>query len=437
MRLAVALLLALPAAARANPIDAFGFGARTPAMGGAGTAASREVDANYYNPGALAVGDAIRIDVGYQLALPHLSLNGGDQHVDSSRGLTAGIDVPGDIGPLHVAFSVGVHLPDERLTRTRTLPSARPRWMYYDNRPQRFFLASNVAVQIGRSFFVGGGVSYMSRTQGAIDLTGRVGFPVSADSDLALDIDVKLRAIRYPQFGALWRARPWLDVGVTYRGGFVLEIDQQFAIHGDLGPAGHPVVDDAFFQLHAIALDLFQPQQVAAGFAARVVPRLLVSGDLTWQRWSEFENPAARITFEYDLKQFNNLVNLPVGLPLEKAYFHDTWVPRLGLELTAMDRPGSALLVRAGYAFEPSPAPEQRGETNFVDNDKHTLSAGLGLEVRGLGKLLTRPFDLDLYVSGSLLPERTHRKLSLIDPVGDYQSKGSVLSGGVASRWRF
>jgi hypothetical protein len=272
--------LAAPHVARANPMDAFGWGARAPAMGGAATAAAREGAANYYNPAALAVGDDVRLDLGYQLAVPRLELNGGDQRVDSSRGLDAGIAVPGDIGPVHVAIGVGVHLPDERLVRTRTLPSSRPRWMYYDNRPQRFFLSTNVAIQIADTLFIGGGVSYMSRTEGAIDLDGRLGFPVASDSDLALEIDVKLRAVRYPQAGLLWRARPWLDLGVTYRGGFVLEIDQAFTISGDLGPAGSPVIDDAFFHLHSVALDLFQPLQIATGFALRAAPALTVTGDV-------------------------------------------------------------------------------------------------------------------------------------------------------------
>jgi hypothetical protein len=309
--------------------------------------------------------------------------------------------------------------------------------MYYDNRPQRFFLTSNVAVQIGRSLFLGGGVSYMSRTQGAIDLEGRVGFPVAADSDLSLEIDVRLEAIRYPEAGLLWRATPWLDLGLTYRGGFVLQLDQAFAIRGDLGAAGRPIVSDAFFQLHAVALDLFQPTQVAGGFAARLLSWLTLTGDVVYQRWSAFENPAAHIEISYDLKQFNDLVQLPLMTPLEKPYFHDTFVPRVGLEIAALRSRRAVLLVRGGYAYESSPAPEQRGETNFVDNDKHTVTGGIGVEVLGLGHVLPRPFDIDLYLGASFLPERRHRKLSLLDPVGDYASRGAVFSGGVATRWRF
>jgi long-chain fatty acid transport protein len=431
------LVLLAAGTAHANPMDMFGFGARAPAMGGAATAAVDGAGATYYNPGALAAGDEIRIDLGYQAALPKLSINGGDQGVDSSRGLTAGLLVPGDLGPLHLAFGLAVHLPDEHVLRTRTMPSGRPRWVYYDNRPQRFYLAACIGLQILPNLWIGGGLTEMSRTKGTIDLNGRVGFPSSEDSTLDLSIDVSLAAERYVAAGILWRPLPWLDVGAAYRGGFVLAIDQGFAIHGNLGPANMPVVRDAFLSLQSLSLDLFQPEQVAVGMAARLTPRLLVSADAQYQRWSTFENPASVIEIQYDFRDFNNQVKIPGPVPLEPAYFHDTIGLRGGVEITAASDHGTTWLVRAGYAFDPSPAPEQRGETNFVDNDKHTLSLGLGLTLPGLGAIVPRPLDIDLYFAGTLLPERVHRKLSLIDPVGDYESQGYVLSGGVATRWRF
>jgi long-chain fatty acid transport protein len=433
LRGGLAILVLLGGAARANPVDAFGFGARSPAMGGAATAGVDGAAANYYNPAALASEEDIRIDVGYQVARPSLSINGGSQSVDASRALIAGLVMPGQIGPLHLAFGAALHLPDEQLLRTRTYPSGQPRWIYYDNRPQRFFLASCVALRLGDSLELGGGISYMSRTHGTIELDGRVGYPNSDDSDLNLNIDVSLISVRYPTAGVLWRPAPWLEVGATYRGAFVLELDQGFAIHGDLGPADHAVVKDASLSLQSISLDLFQPLQLAFGFAARLVPGLLVTGDVTFQRWSTFDNPASKIVIQYDFKNFNNLVVIPAQAPLEPPYFHDIVVPRLGIEWNALPW----LFLRAGYAYEPSPAPEQRGETNFVDNDKHTFSGGVGFTIPSLGAVVPRPLDVDLFLAGTVLPDRQHRKLSAVDPVGDYVSSGSVLSGGLATRWRF
>jgi long-chain fatty acid transport protein len=431
------LLLLLCVPVHANPVDAFGFGARGPAMAGAQTAATNDGGANYYNPAALAIGDEIRIDLGYQLAKPYLRIGGGDQAVDSSRGLAISLTAPGDIGPIHVAVGLAVFLPDERITRTRTLPSGRTRWALYDNRPQRLFLASNLSLRIGDDVYIGGGIAYLSRTQGSIDLEGLIGFPDPSVSNLTLDIDVALKTVRYPQAGILWRARPWLLVGAAFRGGFVLELDQGFRIHGDLGPPGFPVVRDGFFELHSLSFDLFQPEQWAMGFALQLTPRLLIAGDLTWQRWSAYENPAARIVITYDLKQLNDLVSITTGPPLEKAYFHDIFVPRIGVEWLAADSLHSEWRLRAGYAFEPSPAPEQRGELNAVDNDKHTFTAGLGVSLRDLTQVLPHPFDVDVYVGATYLPARAHRKLSPTDPVGDYVSEGLVLMAGVGTRWAF
>ena len=64
----------------------YGFGARGPAMANAQVAAASDGSAVYYNPALLATFDEIRMDVGYQVALPYLALNGIDNDVDSSHG---------------------------------------------------------------------------------------------------------------------------------------------------------------------------------------------------------------------------------------------------------------------------------------------------------------------------------------------------------------
>jgi len=257
--------------------------------------------------------------------------------------------------------------------------------------------------------------------------------PVSA---VASDVD--LRTVRDPQAGVLLRAQPWLDVGLSFRGEFVLELDQQFSVKGDVGPAGgEPIVEDGFLSLHSVALDLFQPQQWSAGFAARLSPRWLVVGDVTWQRWSRFDNPSAKINLELDLKDFDDLVDIPPARPLPLAHFHDVLVPRVGVEWRAARTRHTTWEVRAGYAWEPTPAPPQQGESNFVDNNKHTFSAGLGVGVAKVTQVLPRPFEIDLYGAVTWLPAREHEKLAATDPVGDYVSKGVVVQLGLGSRWHF
>ena len=435
-RLAVALAaaaLAAPQVARANPADAYGFGARAQSMAGAQVASADGASAAYYNPALLAASPDIRIDVGYQLAVPRLTVDGHDTGVVASRGLALGLAVPGQLLGARLAVGAGLFLPDQHITRTRTLASAQPRFALYDNRPQRLFLAANLAVRLPRGVYLGAGIAYMSSTQGTVALDGVVGFPDPNVSQLQLAIDVDLKTIRYPQAGAAWEALPWLTLGASYRGGFRLDIDQTFDITGDVGtPGATPVVPDGSLHLRSRAQDLFQPAQATVGAAARLTPRWMVAFDLGWHRWSVFENPAAKIDLGLDLGPFQDLVDIPPQEPLPAPHYHDIAVPRVGVEHTRGDTRW-----RAGYRYEPSPAPPQRGATNFIDNDKHTLALGAGIDKLGLGGIILKPISFDVALDVTWLPARDHHKILAADPIGDYRSTGVIVAGSVMSRWRF
>jgi long-chain fatty acid transport protein len=436
--LLAALGVAAPAVAHANPADVIGFGARGAAMGGAHAAAVDDGTAAYYNPARLATFDDIRIDVGYQLGAPTMTVDDEDLDVDWTRGMNISLVMPGKVADKRVAIGVGLFLPDQHLTRTRSLPSPKPRFSLYDNRPQRLFLSADIAVEPFEGFTIGGGLAYLSSTHGTVNLRGLVGFPRPEESDLQLAIDVDLKTVRYIHAGVAWEATPWLDLALSYRGGFVLIVDQAFRIDGDVGlPDTPPVVDDGFLFLHSVGKDLFQPEEITAGLAAQVTPRTLVAFDLAWHRWSKFGNPAATIEIDLDIGTFNDFVDLPPELPLPDPHFHDIVVPRLGVEHLVADSPQRALRVRGGYAYEPSPAPEQFGETNLIDNDKHHVSLGAGLDLPHLGAVIPRPVSFDLFVMTTLLERRAHEKLSPVDAIGDYNSDGHVIAGGVTSRWRF
>nr|MBA2542961.1 hypothetical protein [Deltaproteobacteria bacterium] len=258
--------------------------------------------------------------------------------------------------------------------------------------------------------------------------------PAVSDLDLAIDVDVK--TIRYPHAGIAWRASPRLVLGASYRGGFRLVIDQTVKVRGDLGSPDTIVVEDGRLDLRSISEDLFQPAQLTVGGAFAATKALLVELDVTYQRWKVFDNPTARIEIELDIKQFNDLVMIPPPRTLENPNLRDIVVPRLGVEWQGA--PGKrAWTARGGYVFEFAVAPEQRGESNFIDNHKHTLALGGGLTWASLGKVIARPFSLDGFVSFTYLQPRDHHKLSPVDPVGDYTAGGHAIAAGITSRWRF
>jgi long-chain fatty acid transport protein len=419
-------------------MDAFGYGSRATAMGGAATAASEDSSANYYNPAGLVRGRDLRIDLGYRYAQPILRMNGRDLGVDASRGFLIGIVAPGAIGPFRFAFGASLWLPDQRLTRVRSLPFDQPRFILFDNRPQRLYLAANLAIQIIPGLYIGGGLTFMSRTLGQLFLKGDVAVSDPDASALVTKIDVDLVAVRYPQAGLLWEATRWLTIGISYRHSFVLELDQQFRIDGNVGNPGlPPVVENGYFAARSVSTDLFQPWQLTVGGALRLRRDILLTTDLTYARWSELPVPAANLTLGLDIGSFNDRVMLPAPRSYPASGFHDIVIPRAGVEWRAWQRPKMALDVRGGYSYEPTPVPEQIGESNFGDSDKHTFSLGAGLELSQITAILPRPLAIDAHFALTYLTARANRKVDPLDHVGDFVADGVVVQIGLMLRSRF
>jgi long-chain fatty acid transport protein len=321
----------------------------------------------------------------------------------------------------------------------RSLPYAQPRFVEFDNRLQRLLLSANLAIQIVPGLYIGGGLTFMSRTLGELFLKGSVAVSDPDSSSLTTNIDVDLKAVRYPQAGILWQATRNLSFGVTYRGKFVLDLQQGFKINGSIGDPGlPPVVQAGFLQAQTESMDLFQPWQLTFGMSARLWRRLLVAFDLTYAAWSDFPTPASNVDLTLDIGPvFTPKIMLPPPRTYPEPGFHDIVIPRLGVEWRARENQRLSVDVRGGYSYEPTPVPGQVGESNLVDCDKHTFSAGVGLEIGKLEPILSLPLSLDVHFSATYLAERTTTKLSPIDPVGDYRADGVILQIGLMLRTRF
>ena len=69
--------------------------------------------------------------------------------------------------------------------------------------------------------------------------------------------------------------------------------------------------------------------------------------------------------------------------------------------------------MRGGYSYEPTPVPEQIGESSLADSDKHTFSIGAGLTLRRLQPILPGPMSIDAHFAVTYLPDRQNRKESI------------------------
>ncbi len=75
--------------------------------------------------------------------------------------------------------------------------------------------------------------------------------------------------------------------------------------------------------------------------------------------------------------------------------------------------------------------------SNLVDTDRIALSLGGGLKLNDLRPLIDGWIAFDLHLQWSILPERTTRKTSPIDSVGDWRASGHFFAGGLTMEVAF
>jgi long-chain fatty acid transport protein len=429
---ALASMSAAPRVARANPMDTFGFGSRCAAMASACAADVRDFSASYYNPAGLALARRLDASVGYFYADHGLSMNGRRNAVDPVRGLVGGIVAPGAILGVPFAFGVALHLPDDRLSRVRALPQEVPRWELYDNRNQRLFLAANLAVSPWRWLQIGGGLSFMSSTDGRLDITGGANLFDPTSSQLRHEVDASLGAVRYPQLGARVELSEEVAFAVVYRGEFKLDLDLRARLYGDVS-----ALTTAYYALRAVSVSAYLPQQLVWATSYRFGPRVKANVDLTWMNYRRYVSPVANLDVVLDIPPPPG--GWPAGItppttpaptkvaPLDVA---DRVVPHVGVEVRVLEGKRVSIDVRGGWEFMKSPFAEQTGVTNFVDRDRHMFSSGVGFEWRPPWEFMPRSLRLDVHGQVHWLVDGTTRKADPSSYVGDYTAGGTIANLG-------
>lgn len=430
--LAVLGLLCGTSTARANPLETLGFGSREAALGGAVAADVEDPSATFYNPAGLARGSQLRISAGYIRLHSSLRIDERDSGVDPISGVNLGILAPIRIGSTRLAFGVGAHLPDQRISRTRSVLLDHPRWELYDTRPHKIFLSTAIAFQPTERLRFGAGITFQSPSQIALALRGNANFTTPTNSNLSHEFRGNLLSVRYPHAGVQIDPIDELSFGLAYRGRLRISTALDANVDASLVGLGDPI--PITFSLANEGVTAYFAQQVVVSFAARPIPTLRLGFDLTFLDWSAHPSLIANddVAIAVELPPSLGLA-LPSEIRGRKAIpmgMRDRWVPRFGVEYRAVRAASFALDLRAGYVLERSPFPVQRGATNFVDNTRHSISLGAGLTLDDLEPTLDGAVRIDAHFVYAHLPERTHTKLSPVDPVGDYTSSGHQIGFG-------
>jgi long-chain fatty acid transport protein len=409
--------------ASGSPQDLYGYGARSVSMGGSGVAISDDYSSVYTNPANLTRTRRATLTIGYQgggFQLWTRRADGPAAHapMDITRGLLLGIAIPIPLPrPLddRLTFGVGLHLPTDVIGRNLILRPETPQVLLLENRSQGISLQGGLGVRLPGGFRIGGGAAALAA------LSANLVIANDSSGNISWRIDDRLVTSYAPVGGISWERRGF-RIGATVRAALVGALRVRIEAH-DLGINLPP------FNLSGVAA--YDPWQVAFE-AGWVNERWAFALGATFKRWSEYPGPLEATT-----------ENSPPPPPPE---FHDTVVIRAGAEHRWV-RGRSAIALRGGYAYDPTPVPlstgapymlrDQNGTmtrettvpfnpSNYLDNDRHVLTLGTAISATARGTTLT----VEAYGQLHILAPRTNTKLDVV-PM-DNPGYPSLTSGGTA-----
>jgi hypothetical protein len=409
---AIVASVAGPRAAAASPLELFGFGGSSPAMAGTGVATATGFDAVYLNPAGLA-DTTKRVTLGLLYGDFALEMDGEPTGTEPAKGVLIGGALPVPLGGAakdRVGLALGFYVPTVAINRARHPLPGVPTFALLESRSHVIAIQVALGVRLSKrrdaGLRVGAGIIALAELRGGIDVTTDASGRFTSFSEQQL----------ITQFAPIIGARylmpaQRLDLGLTFRG--TSRSDYDITVTNDLAeslPLTIPTIRIA-------GTAQYDPMTIAAEAAWRVVPSLELRGQLAYQRWSAFPLPT-----------LNPIAGQP---PQEPPGFHDTVVPRLGVEWRAQ-LGATAMAVRGGYMAVMSPAPEASGRQSLLDNSRDVVSFGLGVAWPG-----RNPVHVDVWGQAHFLNARTHQKDFEVYEDGErlpfnrLEADGQVVVGGL------
>jgi long-chain fatty acid transport protein len=217
-----------------------------------------------------------------------------------------------------------------------------------------------IAYRLTETLSIGGGidVQYLdAELSNAIDFGSLLGFPQALDGRATLSGDNW--AVGY-NLGLLYEPSPRLRLGLTYRSRVKHDVDVDADF--DAPAAAAPIQAAGLFTDTGGSTEVTLPESVSLSAYYDVTPRWALLADVTWTRWSRFDELAV---------EFDN--------PLQPAIVEEQdWDDTVRISLGAAFRPTERWVLRAGIAYDESPIPDEFQRPRLVVGDRVLVGVGAG-----------------------------------------------------------
>ncbi|MGY0218149.1 OmpP1/FadL family transporter [Endozoicomonadaceae bacterium StTr2] len=206
--------------------------------------------------------------------------------------------------------------------------------------------------------------------------------------------------------GATWNVTEATTLGLAYHSKLEFELKGDFKIK-NASPAVAPN------QKLDASLKITMPEKVLASVTHKIDDRWTVMSDVTWTRWSRFE-------------QFHVVTTSPNVYSYVPMNWKNTWAFSLGTSYQYNDD----LLLRAGYMFDESPVTDKTRTVRSPDSDRNWFTLGANYK-------LSENMDVDFayaYVKlkKSKIDEDKHNKDGSVNApygrlVGEYNNSSHII----------
>ena len=350
----VALAVALVAGAASAHAGGFilnDHGAKATGRADAVTATVTDGSAIFYNPAGVGAAEGTHVYVGGSLILPSASFTedrtGVTTDTDSGYAITPTAYFHTDTNEM-IRVGLGFYTP---FGSTIEWPADAPHTdVLRKTQLRTFFITPVVGLDLGRwvpGLTFGGGVDFVPATveierdiffgeeTGSVQLGGNgIGFGGR------VGLQYRAEAVPGLSAGVAWRSKVAIDFDGTG------DFDADAPFRSALPPDGD------------ISTRLTLPQSVLAG-VAYTAGDFEIEANLQWVDWSELDTIDIRLPDD--------------SIAVDDRQYKDAFTPRLGVEYQLRPIP---LAVRAGYAYDPTPIPDERLTVSLPDIDRHVVSVG-------------------------------------------------------------
>lgn len=166
-------------------------------------------------------------------------------------------------------------------------------------------------------------------------------------------------------FGLKWKPLSNLSIGAAYRSEVKLALEGDATYLATTATGRNAALGLGNKLKASASTDITLPDSLALGVAWKPADALTLEFDAVRTGWSSYK--ALELKFGSQLATFNNKP--------DPKNWEDVWAYRLGAQYAVTPK----IDLRAGYAYDSSPAPDSTVGPELPDGDRHNFSIGTGL----------------------------------------------------------